>query len=114
MTNNDLPICPHCGQTQLYAGADCTCEGAIQERAIMTSKRNITQVFGAPCVERGLTPCSEQQQGLLTVIATPVLDNQINSAAIDIDGSTKAKISLNSKGKCIIKRTNSSEIKLEG
>lgn len=94
----------------------CTQAANESEKEIETekAKERIEQLFGENAIEMGFDSVLEQEiNDLLNKIIELISNNYMRGATIEIDGSTKAKISISSKGKINIERIQAIKYKLE-
>lgn len=122
--------CSHCGQVinvdtstsqdsaDEKASRKCDCHAARCERRtaeqIAEAHDRIYQLFGEAAEELGFKPLgSSEAIELLKNIATLVAQGKINGSTIQIFGNSRAKISLTSKGKIKVERSETRSCNLE-
>lgn len=129
---NTLGCCYYCGNTAILdypkdatqevkdqiATKECECTQAKMEREmeqeIQRAKERIIQLFGDESIEMGFEPIPEKRvHSILNTVVELISNKIIRGATIEIDSETKAKLTVSSKGKINIERTQAIKYKLE-
>ena len=126
-----LGTCRFCGQlvnlererdtqeaADIAASEECSCYDAREERAIRRKIENaqdrIQKVFGSEAEELGFRPIDAPEPlQLMDEIAVLVARGYISSAIINVRGQCRAKISLTSKEKIKVERSETRSYQLE-
>ena len=101
-----------------YATTKCSCPEARKAQnkqlEIDRARERIERLFGVKSFEIGLDPLeSETTRDLMYKVVDLLSSDLIKSVTIDIDSQTKAKISVNAKGKIEVSRSQAIKYKLE-
>ncbi|WP_114295857.1 hypothetical protein [Anaerobacterium chartisolvens] len=96
----------------------CSCSWAKREvgrkREIERAKERVQQLFGTDAKKVGFEPIAKEEiHNLLNGLIELISNDIIKGGAIQIDGITKAKISVSAKGKINIERVQTTKYKLE-
>lgn len=122
--------CRHCGQlaevgphpsqrdADETASEVCSCPDARLERRVEEQVEDacdrITRLFGEPAEELGFAPLAENGSiNLLERVAELIARRAISSATIQVRGTCKAKLSLTTKGKIKVARSETRSYDLE-
>lgn len=123
--------CRYCGQVvslerehetedaaNIAAAEECSCYDARAERAVIkqiaAAHDRIRKIFGEEAEELGFQPIAAPEPlALLNDIAALVARGFITSAVINVRGRCKAKISLTSKEKIKVERSETRSYQLE-
>lgn len=126
-----LGTCRYCGQlvnlerergsqeaADIAASEECSCFDARAERAIRRQIENaqdrIQKIFGSEAEELGFQPIAAPEPlKLMNDIAVLVARGYISSAVVNVRGQCKAKISLTSKEKIKVERSETRSYQLE-
>lgn len=126
-----LGTCRYCGQlvnlerergsqeaADIAASEECSCFDARAERAIRRQIENaqdrIQKIFGSEAEELGFQPIAAPEPlQLMNDIAVLVARGYISSAVVNVRGQCKAKISLTSKEKIKVERSETRSYQLE-
>lgn len=105
-------------QRNEYATSKCTCPEATRasnkQLNIERARERINRLFGIHSNEIGLEPLQSDTTRNLMYTAVDILaDGVIRGISIDINTTTKAKITLNAKGKIEVTRAENVKYKLE-
>lgn len=128
----ELGCCNYCGSTAILnypeeatqevkdkmATETCECSKSSivreKEEEIRRAKERIMQLFGDESREMDFEPIPDQEiHNLMDNIVELVSNNLIRGVTITINSTTKAKISISSKGKINIERAQAIRYKLE-
>lgn len=122
--------CRYCGQVvnldydeQTQEAADfaaseqCSCDEAKREcgvrKRIDAAKDRIRKIFGADAEKYGFQPVSAESLQMLDALAELTARGFITSAAVNVRGLCKAKITLTSKEKIKVERSETRSYQLE-
>lgn len=126
-----LGTCRYCGQVvnlererdsqeaaDIAASEECSCYDAREERAIQRKIENaqdrIQKVFGSEAEELGFRPINAPEPiQLMNDIAVLIARGYITSAVVNVRGQCRAKISLTSKEKIKVERSETRSYQLE-
>ena len=126
-----LGTCRYCGQVvnlererdsqeaaDIAASEECSCYDAREERAIRRKIENaqdrIQKVFGSEAEELGFRPINAPEPiQLMNDIAVLIARGYITSAVVNVRGQCRAKISLTSKEKIKVERSDTRSYQLE-
>ena len=125
-----LGTCRYCGQVvslererptqeaaDIAASEECSCYDAREERAICRKIENaqdrIQKVFGSEAEELGFRPINAPEPiQLMNDIAVLIARGYITSAVVNVRGQCRAKISLTSKEKIKVERSETRSYQL--
>lgn len=129
---NSLGSCYYCGKTAILnypkeatdeqkndmATKQCDCVQAKIEREkeleIERAKERIEQLFGSGAEEMGFEPIPEAEiHHLMNTVVQLIANRVIRGTTIEINSETKAKLTVSSKGKINIERSQAIKYKLE-
>lgn len=129
---SDLGCCYYCGKTAILdypkeakketkdeiATKECDCTQAKFERdkelEIERAKERILQLFGNDARQMGFEPMLEAEiHKLMNTVVELIANKLIRGVTIEINGGTKAKLSVSAKGKINIERAQAIKYKLE-
>ena len=121
--------CRYCGQLQevgphpTQAAADetasevCSCPGAKRERRVREqtedAQEKITRIFGEEAESLGFRAAPEESVALLNLTVGLIARGFISSASLNLLGLCKAKLSITSKGKIKVSRSETRSFDLE-
>lgn len=122
--------CRYCGQVvnldydeQTQESADfaaseqCSCDEAKRERGVRkridAAKDRIRKIFGADAEKYGFQPVSVASLQMLDALAELTARGFITSAEVNVRGLCKAKITLTSKEKIKVERSETRSYQLE-
>lgn len=126
-----IGICRFCGQSvtlereydkevaaNIAASETCDCPGAKAERSIQrqieAGERRVRQVFGGEAERIGFRPVDAPEPiELMDKIVALIARGYISSATINIRGRGRAKLSITSKEKIKVERSETRSFQLE-
>lgn len=129
---SDIGYCKYCNEMLMIECPDeaikeeknkiatkyCKCEKAEyeakKELEIEKAKQRIQQLFGEEAEKMGFDSIAEEDiHNLMNFVVFLIANKKIRGTTIEINGMTKAKISISSKGKINIERAQAIKYKLE-
>ena len=126
-----IGTCRYCGQVvslererdtqeaaDIAASEECSCYDARAERSVRRQIENaqdrIQKIFGSEAEELGFRPINAPEPvQLLNDIAVLIARGYITSAVVNVRGQCRAKISLTSKEKIKVERSETRSYQLE-
>lgn len=100
------------------ATENCKCEQARtatqRKHEIVKARERIEKLFGESATDMDLEPIRiEKLLDMLDEAVVMLVDSKIRSLSIDIDSTTKVKMSVNAKGRITVQRGEAVTYKLE-